>query len=239
MKKRLKINGVIMFFVILAVVVFPGVFFRRDCIASFDEVAEILGVVLILLGQLFRISARGYKSEHSQNGRSLITTGPYAAVRNPMYLGILLIGLGIVFVLFNWWVVIIFLFVFIVRYLLLIFKEEKKLLALFPQTYQDYCRRVPRIFPSIRILVGKDIGEYLPLRLSWVKREIGSILTVLLITLFIESWEDIRSTGFRIYLHESVTIIITVIIFIFLVIYLSKRTERFRKDGASKNKNNL
>lgn len=236
MKKRLKINGIILFFVILAVVVFPRVFFRRDRTVYFDEVIEILGIILILLGQLFRISARGYKSEHSQNGRSLITTGPYGAVRNPMYLGILLIGLGIVFVLFNWWAVIIFLLVFTVRYLLLIFKEEKKLLGLFSQTYQDYCRRVPRIFPSTRILIGKDIGEYLPLRLSWVKREIGPILTVLLITLFIESWEDIRITGLRLYLHESITIIITVIIFIFPVFYLIERTERFRKDVATKGK---
>lgn len=236
MKKRLKINGFIMFIAVFLVAVFPSVFFRYNSTGYFDEIAEILGIVFILLGQIFRVSARGYKSEHSQNGHSLIQGGPYALVRNPMYLGILLIGLGIVLMLFKWWAACIFLLVFAFRYLALIFKEEKKLRVLFPQDYPDYCAKVPRILPSLVALLKMDISEYLPLKLSWLKREIGPILAVLLIAFFIESWEDIRAEGIRIYFREAAAIIVTAILFIGLAMYLSKRTDSLTQDVSNKSK---
>lgn len=239
MKRRLKINGFIIFVVVVLIVVFPSVFCRHEYPHSWDEFSEISGIALILLGQILRASSRGYKAEYSQNGRSLIQDGPYALVRNPMYLGILLIGLGIVLILFNWWVVAIFLCVFIVRYLLLIFKEEKKLVVMFPEGYQDYCKRVPRILPSIATLLQKDISEYLPLKLPWLKKEIGSILVVLLMTLFIESWEDIKNGGLVAYFKESIIFLVIIILFICMVIYLSRRTTKLEKDASTKSKNTL
>ncbi len=238
MKRRLKINGFIMFIAVLLTTTFPSIFFRHNSTGSLDEVAEILGITLILSGQIFRVSARGFKSEHSQNGRALIQGGPYALVRNPMYLGILLIGLGIVMVLFSWWVGCIFLLIFATRYFVLIFKEEKRLQVLFPLAYKDYCARVPRILPSLTMLFTMDIGVYLPLKLSWLRREIGSILAVLFIALFVESWEDIKAEGLRVYLREAALIGITIILFIGLVIYLSKRTESLGKDDTNKSKSN-
>jgi protein-S-isoprenylcysteine O-methyltransferase Ste14 len=234
MKKRLKINGVIIFFVVLLIAAFPAIFLRKEQMVFWDEIAEIFGIAFILLGQIFRVSARGYKSEYSPKGNVLIQDGPYAVSRNPMYLGILLIGLGIVLALFNWWVVIIFLFVFITRYILLIFKEEKKLLIIFPNAYQDYCKTVPRILPSLDMVLNTDIREYLPLKFSWLKKEIGSILAVLLITLFLESWEDIRNRGIKLYFKEAIWIMITVMFFIILIIYLIKTTARLKKDVSNK-----
>jgi protein-S-isoprenylcysteine O-methyltransferase Ste14 len=239
MKRRLKINGLIMFLAILLIAIFPNIFFRKVGAVSWDEFAEIFGIALILLGQILRASSRGYKSEYSQNGHSLIQDGPYALVRNPMYLGILLIGLGIVLMLFNWWVAAIFLCIFIVRYLLLIFKEEKKLLAMFPQAYLDYQKRVPCLLPSVDTLTQKDIAEFLPLKLSWLKKEIGSILAVLLIVLFLEGWEDMASEGLGIYLREAMLSLNVVILFICLIIYLIRWTNSLEKDASNKSKNTL
>ncbi|MEI6631739.1 MAG: isoprenylcysteine carboxylmethyltransferase family protein, partial [bacterium] len=197
MKKRLEINGIIIVSALILIMIFPALFFRNNKIAYYDEIAEIFGVAFILLGQLFRTSARGYKAEHSRQGESLISSGPYSLVRNPMYLGILLIGLGIVLVLFKWWVAGIFLLIFILRYVLLIFKEEKKLLKIFPEDYLHYQLRVPRLWPSPTTLLQRDIREYLPLKSSWLKKEIGTILAVLLLTLLLESWADIKTEGLR------------------------------------------
>jgi protein-S-isoprenylcysteine O-methyltransferase Ste14 len=229
MKRRLKINGVIIFLAVSLIALFPSFFFRKASEDLSDELIEMFGIAFILLGQIFRVSARGYKSEHSGNGSALIQTGPYALVRNPMYLGILLIGLGIVMMLFNLGVLVVFLSIFVIRYLLLIFKEEKKLKVLFPADYPLYKKKVPRLLPSIQMLLEKDISEYLPLKFSWLKKELGSILAVLLITIFVESWEDIKNEGARVYLREAIPMFIAIILFVILVIYLSIRTRELSK----------
>ncbi len=239
MKRRLKINGLIIFLACILLILFPAVFLRSTKEASWDKLAEIFGIAFILLGQIFRASSRGYKSENSGSGHSLIQSGPYALVRNPMYLGILFIGLGIVLVLFNWWILVVFLCIFIWRYLFLIFKEEKKLSAMFPQDYEDYQQKVPRLLPSPAVVLQKDIVEYLPLKLSWLKKEIGSILAVLLIVLFLEGWKDVKSEGIKVYLKEAILYLTIIILFIFLIIYLIRRTNNPQKDASSKSKNTL
>lgn len=239
MKKRLKINGIIVASAVLLTVIFPTKFLRTNLENVWEEIMEVFGITFILLGQIIRVSARGYKSEYSQQGDVFIKSGPYALVRHPMYLGILFIGVGIVLMLFNWWVVAIFLFVFITRYWLLIFKEEKKLIASFGEEYQDYCRRLPRILPSLERIFYADVAECLPLKWSWLKKELGTILAVLLTTLFIESREDVLREGLGIYLKESVGVIIIFILFLVFVIYLSNRTKKFIENAPTRSKDNL
>jgi len=224
MKRRLEINGIIIVLAFLLMIIFPSLFFRKEQLFYYDELAEIFGVALILLGQLLRTSARGYKSEYSKQGQSLIQDGPYSLARNPMYLGILLIGLGVVLVLFKWWVGGVFLFIFILRYVSLIFKEERKLLKIFPVDYPRYRRQVPRLLPHAQLLLKRDVREYLPLKLSWLKKEIGTILVVLLLTLALESWEDIKTGSFKIYLEEAVGILLVIALFVWLTVYLERRT---------------
>ena len=71
-----------------------------------------------------------------------------------------------------------FIAIFIFRYLLLMLSEENKLTALFSDEYSQYCRRVPRILPSFSMLLRREVAEYLPVKVRWVKREIGTILAV-------------------------------------------------------------
>jgi hypothetical protein len=78
MKKRLKVNGIIGFCAVLLIAIFPTVFLRTESLELWESIAEIFGIAMILMGQLFRISARGYKAENSLNGKTLIQGGPYA-----------------------------------------------------------------------------------------------------------------------------------------------------------------
>lgn len=238
MKRRLKINGIIIFCAFLLVAIFPAIFFRKEKIESLDEIAEVFGIAFILLGQIFRISARGYKSECSHNGHSLVKGGPYALVRNPMYLGIILTGLGVILMLFEWWAMLIFFVFFTVRYILLVFKEEKALLRMFPSEYPSYQRCVPSIVPSMNDLLQKDIKEYLPLKLSWIKKEIGSIIGVLFLALFLESREDIQSQGFIVYLKEAKFMGVVILLFLAVGIYLTKHATDPSKNAAVKSKDN-
>jgi len=226
MKKRLKINGIIMGIAALIIVFFPRVFIRRYSGGFWEEAVELLGFALIFLGQIIRVSARGYKAENSQESQALIQGGPYQVVRNPMYLGIFLIGLGVVLAIFQWWAVIIFIIVFIIRYLLLIYKEEAKLLAIFPGSYKEYCKKVPRIFPSLFTLIKLDISDYLPIKIIWFQKEIGSMSTLLLLTLLVESWEDIATDGLRVYFQQLAWLVLTFVLFAIFVILLSKWTSK-------------
>jgi len=178
---------------------------------------------------LLRVSSRGFKAENSRNGNALIESGPYSLVRNPMYVGIFFIGLGVVLMLFRWWVFILFALIFVIRYIPLMLKEEHKLAALFPQAYLAYCKKVPqRIKPSLRTLIYRDISEYLPIRIAWIRREIGTILAVLLPVLLIESWLDIKSRGANLYLEETIGVFMIVVLFLCLIGYLNWRTVKIR-----------
>lgn len=227
MKKRLKINGIIMFLAFIVVMIFPAFFFRQE-VTSFpfwNKVAKALGVIFILFGQLFRVSARGFKAENSKEGFALVETGPYSLVRNPMYLGIFLIGSGIVLFLFKFWVLVIFVVVFIIRYVTLIIKEEKKLIGFFPEIYPAYCKKVPRrIIPSLGSLLDKDISEYLPLKPAWIKKEIGSIVAILVIAFLFDSLLGIRRRGVVIYLKEASLVFWAALLFIYFIYYLTWRT---------------
>jgi len=218
----------------LVLALFPRFFLRVYSGGAREEIIEALGFGLILLGQIIRVSARGYKAEHSQDSQLLIQGGPYQVVRNPMYLGIFLIGLGVVLAIFKWWAVAIFIMFFIIRYILLIRKEEKKLRAMFPREYPEYCRKVPRIFPSLASLINLDVIEYLPIKIIWFRKEVGSIVTLLLLALLVESWEDVAKEGFRAYLQQSVWLFLTFILFAFLVLMLSKYTRKKNENRTDK-----
>jgi len=141
-----------------------------------------------------------------------------------MYLGIFLVGSGIVLMLFKWWLAALLLIIFILRYVLLIFREEKKLRSLFKEEYDNYCRQVPhRVRPSLAALLTKDFHEYLPVKLKWLRREVSSTLAVLLCVMLLESWDDIRTEGWSLYLKESVGIFVIIGLFIGFVFYLSRK----------------
>jgi protein-S-isoprenylcysteine O-methyltransferase Ste14 len=218
MKKRLKTNAIIIFLAVVTLAAFPWVFMRHDRAGAWDEIIEVFGITSILLGQLLRVSARGYKAEHSRQGHALIQGGPYAFVRNPMYLGIVLIEMGIALMLFKWWVTLILLTVFIARYVKLIVKEERMLGELFPQAYSHYCRRTPRLLPSLSSFVKMGIRTFLPLKIRWMRKEIWPIVIVLFCTLFVESWVDISHEGIKAYMKEALAMAFVLIGFIVFIL---------------------
>ncbi|MFH0855617.1 MAG: isoprenylcysteine carboxylmethyltransferase family protein [Candidatus Omnitrophota bacterium] len=188
MKKRIKINGIIMGLALILVAYFRQTFFRPDNPGWLENSLKITGLLFLLLGQLIRVSARGYKSEHSKNSHALIEGGPYQVVRNPMYLGILLIGLGVSLLIFNWWVAPLFLLIFASRYLPLILSEEKKLRNMFPGSYEAYCRKVPRMLPRGFGSMKAGLKESLPVKPAWFKKELNSIIPLLILILLFFLW---------------------------------------------------
>jgi len=113
-----------------------------------------VGLVLAVAGLAFSVWARVYlgsnwsPSAMLKKGQDLVTTGPYAIVRNPIYLGltVAMIGTGIVFggyrviisiacvALFSW----------------LRTREEEKLMSeQFGERYAEYKERVSAFIPRV------------------------------------------------------------------------------------------
>jgi len=103
-----------------------------------------LGAILIVPGLLIRALASG----HVRKNEALATSGPYAYTRNPLYLGSLLIGVGFAVAARSWWVGVALIVMFFAIYMPVIRDEETFLRRTFPE-FEDYARRVPRMFPRI------------------------------------------------------------------------------------------
>ena len=72
------------------------------------------------------------------------TTGIYGITRNPMYVGLAMVYLGITCFIGNWWNIILFPLLFLIVQEYIIKREEKYLEFEFGQQYDDYKRIVRR-----------------------------------------------------------------------------------------------
>jgi len=158
MKDRIRIDSTLLSVVIILtgfLFLWPGLYPQNVLI---DTALDFLGMLFILKGVVLRMAARGHKKAHSEKSQSLVTTGPYAVVRNPMYLGSFFIGVGFILLVWPWWAVPVFAAAFYYRFNQQIKKEELFLQQAFSNTYREYCSRTPRLFPSIfPFLQGKKV----------------------------------------------------------------------------------
>ncbi|HEY5819317.1 MAG TPA: protein-S-isoprenylcysteine O-methyltransferase [Mesorhizobium sp.] len=79
----------------------------------------------------------------------LVSDGPYALVRHPMYTSFLLMALGQAFLLPNLLVDLAGLVGFAVLFFLRVNKEERMMLENFGPQYRDYMKRTKRIIPYL------------------------------------------------------------------------------------------
>lgn len=107
------------------------------------------GLPISAAGLLLRAWAAG----HVEKNMSLAVSGPYAHVRNPLYLGTLIVAAGLVVASQRWILAALFVVVFGLIYLPAIELEEQHLRNLFPE-FKDYAARVPQLWPSWRASDG-------------------------------------------------------------------------------------
>ncbi len=93
------------------------------------------------------LALRAWAAGHLDKNRQLATGGPYAWVRNPLYIGTLLVAAGLAIASRQAGLAVLFAAVFLLIYLPVIQLEEEHLRKLFPE-YADYARRVRALLPS-------------------------------------------------------------------------------------------
>jgi len=137
--------------------VFPGFYVATGWPAAADYPAQAwavaLGAFLFLFAMwLFRRTHKELGKNWSisleiRDNHTLVSGGPYALVRHPMYSSFLLIALGQAFLLSNWFAGLSGIVGFSVLFLLRVGKEERMMLQTFGPRYGDYMKKTKRIIP--------------------------------------------------------------------------------------------
>jgi len=213
--------------VYLAIFLFskPGLFMGDK---QLDRYACIIGIIIILAGQLFRVMVIGfaYIKRGGKDGKvyapSLVVSGFYAHVRNPMYVGNYLILLGFVILYGSVWAYLFILPFFTLVYYSIVVNEENYLREKFGTEYDDYAKYVNRFIPDLSGL-KQSLDEY---EYNWKKalrKEYGTIFLVVIGILAMMIWKDMAVYGFdtgNIEIRTLIFLMIPAVIFYGVTRYL-------------------
>lgn len=114
----------------------------------------VVGFCLMMGGEALRfwgvsIAGSETRTTGTVGGTYLITNGPFAYVRNPLYLGNMIIyaAIGIMSLALFPWLLLFAVLWFYVQYYLIVTREEEYLATTFGDEYAAYCSEVPRFIP--------------------------------------------------------------------------------------------
>lgn len=122
----------------------------------------IVGAIVAAVGIGFRVYSAGYLwGRHivtEIESDFLCTSGPFAYIRNPLYLGNFVVGIGLCISLNEWYAYGIFLLEFVYLYSVIIPYEERFLEEKFGNAYAQYKARTGTFLPKRK---GHQSGERL------------------------------------------------------------------------------
>jgi protein-S-isoprenylcysteine O-methyltransferase Ste14 len=168
-------------------------FFARPTAASLAA-----GLVFVMAGEFFRlwgvaIAGSETRTTGGVGGTYLVTRGPFAHVRNPLYVGnmLLYVGVGIMSNALVPWLTLAAAIWFLFQYTQIVSLEEEYLRATFPGEFERYCGAVPRFIPRLTPFTG---GTHEQPAIDWTRgvaserrtfQAIGLIMIVLAILWYV------------------------------------------------------
>jgi len=168
-----------------------------------DTFADIIGIGNLVLGAILRIWAVSHPGRHTRSrtikAPSLTTAGPYACVRNPIYLANFLVGLGLVVLAETIILIPVYLVVFGLPYRKIVDQEEGFLRKKFGDEFQRYCEAVPRWLPRL-----KNITRAITFGPNFHLREFGTTFGILVGGLFFEWIESPSHRAWITFLYQCI-----------------------------------
>ena len=121
------------------------------------NVYSLLGGLLVaVLGELIRLWGVSWAGSETRTtggvgGTFLVISGPFAHVRNPLYVGniMMYVGIGIMANALCPYLPILAFFFFAWQYVTIVGEEEAYLKTAFGESYAEYCKNVPRFSPRL------------------------------------------------------------------------------------------
>lgn len=142
---------------LLGLAIVPAIYVATGIPAGADYPAQAWAVVVG--AAIFFKALWVFRRSHKELGRNwsitleirqqheLVSGGPYAFIRHPMYTSFLLMGVGQAFLLSNWFAGAAGLVGFAVLFFLRVDKEERMMLEIFGPRYKAYMERTKRLIP--------------------------------------------------------------------------------------------
>jgi len=125
-------------------------------LARMNSFSYLAGMGIMLIGELIRFWGVAYagsatRTTATAGGSHLITDGPFALVRNPLYIGNFFLSFGVL--IMSWafmpWMILIFIALFSMQYGAIVSLEEAYLVGHFGEAYQNYKSKVWRWIPRL------------------------------------------------------------------------------------------
>jgi len=198
-----------------------------------DRWLDIGGLLIAGVGQALRVCVIGF-AYIKRGGRNkqiaadtLVREGFFAHSRNPLYLGNMLIIVGLILIANNRWWYFLALPSVILIYTAIIAAEEEFLAKRFGQDYEEYCRQVNRLLPSFTGLRQ----SLAPLTFQWkrvIQKEYGSTFTWTSTALFLLVWERWQRFGYAAQRAQIHTLVwgFPILVTLYLVARWMKKTGR-------------
>jgi len=184
-------------FIVIALVSRPRWFMGNP---GADAILDAIGLAVALAGQLLRAVVIGlaYIVRGGKDRRiyaeSLVTDGFFAHSRNPLYVGNMLVYLGLFLVLNSMAGYLIGVPFFLIAYLCITAAEEDFLRRQFGAEYDRYVQRVPRYLPNLGGIGATMRG----MQFNWarlIRKEYGSTFSWMTTALALLVWESVRNRG--------------------------------------------
>jgi protein-S-isoprenylcysteine O-methyltransferase Ste14 len=165
-----------------------------------DWAMDAVGLSIALAGQTLRAAVIGlaYIVRGGKNRRiyadTLVTEGFFAHSRNPLYVGNMLVYLGLFIVLNSTLGYAVGVPLFLFAYWCITLAEEDFLRNQFGHEFDAYCQRVPRYVPRFSGLGATLRG----MEFDWkrlIRKEYGSTFSWMTAALALLYWESVRNRG--------------------------------------------
>lgn len=148
---------------------------------------HIAGIFVTGSGLALRAWGSGTAGWHTRSSTieapGLITGGPFAYVRNPIYLGSILIGIGMSTIISDPRAFLFAFAAFAILYLAIIPAEERYLSAQFGDAYATYRSAVPRMLPRLTPWPGRGESNF-----QWSALLGEALILLLLIAIYAALW---------------------------------------------------
>jgi protein-S-isoprenylcysteine O-methyltransferase Ste14 len=197
-----------------------------------NAVFILAGVVVALLGEALRALTIGYEyiirggRNHQAYAEKLVAGGVFAHCRNPMYVGNILIALGLALMIHTAAFYLIFIPFMLFAYHCITASEEAYLRGKFGGEYDEYCRRVNRWWPRWSGFAKSTEG----MRFNWRRLLVKEFNTAfaLVVGLFaLEILREYRVAGTSEALSSPYVVIGAIVwLSLYLVVRTLKKTRR-------------